>query len=426
MKMANFFTITNRLERKIIKITSKLFSSNSFDHVYISNLNIEKYEENFKKLAQIKFTDYKNGNLLFDPNLSDQCCQIRACWYTNFINKYGYLDKLHEKELLKFGLGITISECSIIQLNCLNRIDKWKEVEKSDLEMILNEAISNKNFEKLYVSIKCEFSRMVNKEIFDILQKNSKIEILPDLLKHLSGQYFFTQKHKRLPFIPIFSAGYILIELIDILKLPVILVYSHYNVKDNHVMLSGVTKFQIKDNKLFDVIDISQDTKCVVIESYSINFIDKNNNYILSFYKNTEFFKVINKMKEEFDFKKSVLCSEALHNKYHQKPNIIIDSKIIDYEYDDLSKEYIETYENYKNLGKHLGYGVNHWNPSGNVYLKDNIPFDMFHIYSSSLSHLNKLLKNDDKIINCKKKLSSLKPIHIESNYDFIENTFYY
>lgn len=397
--------------------------------VYSTNLNLDGYKSKFLEIAKDSFTKLNDGDSLFDPNLSDQCCQIRACWSSNFFRKYNELktvNEMNEDDLLKLGLGSVINRCSILQLNCLNRIDRWKNVEKEDLEKILNESLSNKKFEKLFVAIKSLFSRKVNKEIYNILKENSKLDILPDILTQLSGKYFFTQKHKRLPFIPIFSAGYILLELIQHLNLPVILVYSHYIVKDNYVYLNGVTKFQVRNNKLYETFDFNENTKCVTIESYSVNYIERSYPYNLKFYKYENFIDVINTMKFEFEFDKSILCSEALHDKYHQKPNILKNGVVADYEFDDLSKQYNDCYDYYKNLGKESGYGINHWNPSANIYLKNDIPFDMFHIYCTSIKNLNELLKKDQKVLKIRKNLSSIKPLTLKDNYDSLENIFYY
>ena len=370
--------------------------------LYATNLDMNKYSSFFKEYAFDNYSKYLSGKKTFDPNLSDQCCQIRAIWSADLMTKFDHASKLEEETLLIFGQGAVLSDCTFSEKNEHGVITKWLSTDKCHLEKILNRELSNKMFEKFFTSLKSNFSILVNQYCTSNYINSSKISLKNDILNHFSNKIYFSQKHKKIPFIPIFSAGYFFVKVIESLKLPVVILHRQYIVEQGNFLLNGVCLFKVIDNKIYDISQIKIDeANYVVIETYSISFTNiENQKYQNDFYKEKEFIKMKEKMMEQFNFEQSILSCEALHDLYHKQPRIVVENEVVDYKFEDVSEEYIKLVEENKIIGKKLGYGVNHWNTSKGKHLfeDEDIPFDIFHIYCSNSRNFLKTFESNEEI----------------------------
>lgn len=106
------------------------------------------------------------------------------------------------------------------------------------------------------------------------------------------------------------------------------------------------------------------------------------------------------KIIEQLYFEKYILSCEALHDLYHKQLRIVVENEVVDYKFEYVSEEYLKLVEENKIIGKQLGYGVNHWNTSKgkNLIKREDIPFDIFHIYCSNFRNIQSTFELNDEI----------------------------
>ena len=394
--------ITNTTKKLALgKIYKKGFCTllkNPFEH----NLDISSYNDFFRKYGLQQYNLYKSGVEKFDPNLSDQCCQLRAFWAAEKFKKIDDANMMEEEDLITFGQGALISKCTPHEINSFQIINKWIDVEKATLEEILGEPLSNKKFVKFFSALKSIFSQKVSEELVGNHIKHWDVDVKSDLLYHFSNQLFFSQKNKKLPFIPIFTAGYAFDKLIELNEdVPVVLLYRHFLAnKNGEIYLNGIKIIPVHNQRLNGKSQLlsKDDENVVVVEAYSCSYIDVKNSFELSFYKNSDFDRVVQEMEQQFHFTEAILCCEALHNLYHQIPKKLVKGEIKDYLFDDYSEAYEQKINFHKKLGKQKGLGVNYWNPHRGKYLNEDIPFDLFHINCTTIHNLKMSAWSANKI----------------------------
>ena len=240
-------------------------------------------------------------------------------------------------------------------------MNSFHEPSKEILEEELYTKLTTKKFNKITTSLKCEFSLKVNEYIINNIMNRISDILKDDLISHLTSRIFFNFNFGRIPFIPIYTSGYMLGIILHQLNIPAILYYRHFIIHNGEIILNGIEPLVLMNNKLYRNHEyLNNNTRnFIVIECYSVIFMDpttENNSTINNIpsnypYKKTfplhkDFNTVVNNMVDQFDFMETIQCTESRHKLFSKQPYVISNGKKTEFKYDDFSSEYNESFNN--------------------------------------------------------------------------------
>lgn len=397
--------ITKMASKKCLKKFSSAIKT-KISHItnpYEKETDFLPYYNFFSEYSKKHFETFQKSLESFDPNMSDQLCHVRAIWYCDLLKKFKKKENFPNKELIALGEGMVLSRSVINEYNAFGMMDKCNDIKRSDFEeMMGGEEFSNKRKVKFHTNLKSVLSKHVNDYISETFISQEKSKLQDELLFHFSNKLYFTQKQERIPFVPFFSSGYVFLKAALKSDIKLVVLYRQFIIQNNEISLNGYQYIPVINNKLEPNYELPQDENVVVIEAYSCAFLDEDNKYSLKFYKNPNFNNTVDKMSKEINFTEVVLANFAYHDPYHQPPMMVLSKKPVPYDFFDLSNEHKELINSYKKMAEEMGAGLHQWFPFKNMYLKNDISFNLFHIYARNTNCFCKDIENGAKYLNKK------------------------
>lgn len=381
-----------------------------------SEVDMANYRDFFINYAIQNFSDYYFGKSVFDPNISDQLCHLRALWlidqYRNFPNKASMQDDVLEI----FGMGMILVKAIPYTINSFGMMDKWYDIKRPVFEELMGVDFSNTYKNKFLSYIKSYLSRKINNYILNHYINTWSSPILSDMQFQFSNKIYFSQKSVHIPFVSFFMSGLVFLEWIRLNMEKIVLRYRHFVIDNNdEIYLNGFADLPIINNeiKVGYPMHASNDN-IIVIEAYSCHFLNEENKYGLSFHRNIKFDEVLRELEREFDFHNFLAAAMSIHDKFHQPLKIHVNGTQTTYDSTYESEAYQQIIDKFRHKALVNGIGLKQWNPSKGQYLDESVPLNFFHIYPKNCQTLIQDFEDNKKYIG---KKYCLKRKSVEIDY---------
>ena len=366
----------------------------SYQHVSLPAYNecdLSPYRAFFISYARRHFDDYRLGGAVFDPNISDQLCHLRAVWLVEQFRRYPTAASAPDDVLELLGIGMILVQAIPFTVNGFGMMDNWYDLSRTEFEALMNAPFSNKRRSQFVSYLKSYLSRRVN-DYFRVTHiSDHSFSFRDDMLFHFSNPVHFSQKSVKIPYIPFFMSGSAFLQFIRQTGVPVALLYRHFVADDDDtIYLNGVECVHIRDNVARIGIPLHLlNQNAIIVETYSCHFPAEESPHLLHFHRSKNFSSVLHGLEESLDFRNFLLSAMAAHDCFHQPLSLIVHGDKVDYDERFLSEEYRLSVQDYRNSAARFGIGLRQWNPSKGFYLEGDVPLNFFHIYPSTIEALS-------------------------------------
>lgn len=336
--------------------------------------------------AREHFDEYRLGETIFDPNISDQLCHLRAVWLLEQFRHYPTAASMPEEILELLGIGMILVQAIPYTVNGFGMMDTWYDLDRTEFNALMNAPFSNKRRSQFVSYLKSYLSRKVNDYLRKTHLGDPSLHFRDELLFHFSNPVHFSQKSVKIPYVPFFMSGYAFLEFIRRSRLPVALLYRHFVAdRDDTLYLNGIECIHLRDNVARAGVPLHLLTQnVIVVETYSCYFVGEENHHGLSFHRSKNFFTVLHELEQSFDFYHFLLSAMAAHDGFHQPLSVMMNGTKVNYDDRFVSREYQQRVQAFRHNAQKLGIGLRQWNPSKGFYLEGDVPFNFFHIYPST------------------------------------------
>lgn len=357
--------------------------------------DLSPYRSFFIDYAREHFDEYRLGETVFDPNISDQLCHLRAVWLLEQFRHSPTAASMPEETLELLGIGMILVKAIPYTVNHFGMMDSWYDLHRTEFEALMNAPFSNKRRSQFVSYLKSYLSRKVNDYLRKTHLDDPSLHFREELVFHFSNPVYFSQKSVKIPYIPFFMSGYAFLEFIRRSKVQVALLYRHFVADgDDTLYLNGIECIHLRDHVARTGIPLHLLTQnVIVVETYSCYFVAEKNHHGLNFHRSKNFFTVLHELEQSFDFYHFLLSAMAAHDGFHQPLSVMENGTKVAYDDRFVSQEYLQTVETFRHHAETLGIGLRQWNPSKGFYLEGDVPLNFFHIYPSTYEALARQLQ---------------------------------
>lgn len=361
--------------------------------------DLSPYRSFFIAYAREHFDEYRLGETIFDPNISDQLCHLRAVWLLEQFRHYPTAASMPEEILELLGIGMILVQAIPYTVNGFGMMDNWYDLHRTEFEALLNAPFSTKRRSQFVSFLKSYLSRKVNDHLRETHLGDPSLHFRDDLLFHFSNPVHFSQKSVKIPYVPFFMSGYAFLEFIRRSGVQVALLYRHFVADgDETLYLNGIECIQLRENVARAGVPLHLLTQnVIVVETYSCYFAAEENHHGLSFHRSRNFSNVLHGLEQSFDFYNFLLSAMAAHDGFHQPLSVMMDGSKVDYDDRFVSREYQHRVQSFRHNARELGIGLRQWNPSKGFYLEGDVPLNFFHIYPSTHEALARQLQTQQE-----------------------------